>query len=56
MIQGHIREVVGLDEALKTIENAPKTKTEILKYQKRMDKSGRKLQRQRYGRKTFMMT
>lgn len=38
MIQGHIREVVGLDEALKTIENAPKTKTEILKYQKRIDK------------------
>lgn len=38
MIQGYIREVIGLDEALKMMEDAPGTKMEILKYQKRIDK------------------
>ena len=37
MVQGHIREVIGLEEALKMIEDAPGKRAEILKYQKRID-------------------
>ena len=37
MVQGHIREVIGLEEALKMIKDAPGKKAEILKYQKRID-------------------
>ena len=38
MIQGHIREVIELNEALEMIEDVSGTKMEILKYQKRIDK------------------
>jgi len=37
IMQGHIREVIGMDEALKMIEDAPGKRAEILKYQKRID-------------------
>lgn len=38
MVQGYVREVIGLNGALKMIGDAPGTKMEILKYQKRIDK------------------
>lgn len=45
MIQEHIREVVGLTEALKMIEDAPGTKAEIIKYQKRIDRKRGELEK-----------
>lgn len=38
MVQGYVREVIGLNEALKMIGDAPGKKMEILKYQKRIDR------------------